>query len=159
MRSLIRFHITQHDGLVAESGSPLQQRSPPTGWVPAHSGMSRPLPRTLREALLVHTVNCIRFWPKTSPASRLLSLVFFCSRALIMPMAATCSAGFFLGHFCTFFSLTRRRRKLLEFKLYLVQLSCLPRELGGHPHEILFHAVPLERGMNSQLRYHEKMVD
>ena len=52
-----------------------------------------------------------------------------------------CSAGFFLEHFCTFFSLARHGRKPLEFELYLVQLICVPRELGGHLHEILFHAV------------------
>ena len=108
----------------------------------------------LREAPLVHTVCRVRFWPKLL-SSAVVELGLLWLWGLDHADGRDCSAGFFLGHFCTFPSLARRRRKPLEFKLYLVAA----RELGGHPHEILFHAVQLEGGMNSRLRYHEEMVD
>ena len=74
-----------------------------------------------------------------------------------MPMAVMAVLAL-LGHSCTFFSLACRRRKPSEFQLYFVQLGCLSREVIGHPHEIFGHALKIIRGLNSQLRYRDKMI-
>ena len=154
MRSLIRFHATRHDCLITEGGSPFKQWSRQKAWR-QNTQVRLELSQELREALLVHSVCCVRFWPKLLG----ISVVVFCSGALTMPMVVTAALAFSSGHFCPFFSLACRRGKPLELELYLVQLGCLPRELSGHHHEIFFHATKLKRGMNSRLRYHDKMVD
>ena len=156
MRSLMRFHITEHDRLVAESGSPLHQRSRQQAGC-QHTQIRLDLSQELNEALLVHTVCCVRFWPKLYSIT-VVQLGLLLLWGLEHADGCDCSAGFLLGHCCTFFSLARCRRNPLEFELHLMQLVCLPREVSGHSHEVLFHAVYLERGMSSRLRYHEKMV-
>ena len=112
----------------------------------------------LREALLVHTVCGARSWPKLLGIAvvELGLLLLWC---LDHADGLDYSASFLLGHTCSFFGLARRRRNPLKLELHLMQLVCLPRVLSGHPHEVLFHAVYLERGMNSQLRYRDKMTD
>ena len=103
------------------------------------------LSQELREALLVHTVCCAKLL-RIAVAELGLLLLWGVDHA----DCPDCSAVF---HFYTFFSLARRRGKPLEFKLYLVQLGCLPRELGGHSHEIFFHAIHAiqsSRGLDSR---------
>ena len=64
MRNLIRFHVTRHDRLVAEGGSPFQQRFGQGPGAREHSGTSLP-----RSAEYVSGQNFSASW--------VLSLIFF----------------------------------------------------------------------------------
>ena len=120
-------HITQHDRLVVESGSPLQQRSR------QRAGCSNTLryvstsPKICGEALLVHAVCCVRFWPKlfSITVDELGLLLLW--RPLTMPMAVTAAQAFSSATFARSSAWFRRRRNPLEFELRLMRagLPCL----------------------------------
>ena len=83
------------------------------------------LSHELREALLDHTVCCVRFRPEFLASVEFDLLLF---GDYDHAGGRDGSAGSHPGHSCTFFSLACRRRKPLEFELYFVQLGCLSLE-------------------------------
>ena len=110
--------LPRHSSRSAGRGK--QQPTPaevsPTGQVPEHSGTSQPLP-TNSAKLSLSTRSAVYVSGQNFSVSRVLSLIFFCSGILTMPMAVTGSAGFRLCHSCAFFSLACRRRKPWGFEL------------------------------------------
>ena len=109
-------------------------------------------PQELREALLVHTVCCVRFWPKLLGMA-VVELGLLLLWGVDHADGRDCSAGFLLGHFCTFFSLAHRRRKPLEFELHLscIGFACLVSSVAILTRSAS-HALYNSRGLNSRLR-------
>ena len=93
MRNLIRLHVTHHDRLVAEGGSPFQQRSRQQAWCQNTQG-HLDLSQELREAL--RGLPCMS---QNFSTSRLLTLIFLCSGGLDHTDGCDCSNGLFLCNF------------------------------------------------------------